>query len=57
MDVSERQIENLEQILKNLLSLVDLAQTTHPHHLHMWLDLAITETRAQIERARTETIH
>ncbi len=57
MDVSERQIENLEQILKNLLSLVALAQTTHPHHFHMWLDLAITETRAQIERAKMETIH
>ena len=57
MDVRHRRIENLERILRELLEIHALAPGAQAHQVRVWLDLAITETRSQIEKMRLETVH
>lgn len=57
MEPRDNRIENLERILRNLLDIVTLTPPSQPHHFRLCLDLAITETRALITRAKTETFH
>ena len=53
MEPRSRRIEKLEQILVELLEIHSLS----PGGRRAWLDLAITETRTQIEKIRAETVH
>ena len=57
MEISHRRIENLERILRELMQIYALAPGAQPCQFRMWLDLAITETRFQIEKMRMETVH
>jgi len=57
MEIRHRRIENLERILKELIEIHALAPGAQACQFRMWLDLAITETRFQIERMRMETVH
>ena len=57
MEVRHRRIENLEHILRELMEIHALAPGAQTYQFRMWLDLAITETRFQIEKMRIETVH
>lgn len=57
MEFRDRRIENLERILRELLEIHALAPGAQPRPFLLWLDLAITETRTQLEKVRMETIH
>jgi hypothetical protein len=50
-------IEKLERILEELLQIHALAPVARECQFQLWLDLAISETRTQIDRARLRTIH
>lgn len=57
MNVIDSRLDRLERILKELLEIHALSPTTPPPTLRTWLDLAIVETRSQIEKMRTGTLH
>jgi hypothetical protein len=57
MDVRRRRIESLERILRELLEIDALTPGVQAQRFRAWLDLAIAETRAQIEKTRAETVH
>jgi hypothetical protein len=57
MATRSNRIENLERILRELIEIHSLASSTPACQFRMWLDLAITETRLQIERTRMGTVH
>jgi hypothetical protein len=57
MEPRDNRIENLEGILRSLLDILALTPSSQPHHFRLWLDLAITETRAQLARAKSGTLH
>lgn len=57
MNVIDSRLDRLERILKELLEIHALSPTTPPPTLRTWLDLAIVETRSQIEKMRTGTVH
>ena len=57
MDIRHMRIENLERMLVELLEIQAVASGAPSGRLHLWLDLAITETRSQIARARAQTVH
>jgi hypothetical protein len=56
-EVRHSRIENLERILRELLEIHALAPGAQACQFRLWLDLAISETRSQIEKMRMETIH
>jgi len=57
MDVRNANVEKLERILQDLLRINALAPAAEECQFQRWLDLAISETRTQIDRARLKTIH
>lgn len=57
MEVNDRRIQKLERILRELMDIHSQPLGPRASHVHMWLDLAIQETRTQIEKMRIETIH
>lgn len=57
MEIRHGRIENLERILRELMEIHALAPGAQARQFRMWLDLAITETRFQIEKMRMETVH
>jgi hypothetical protein len=57
MDVRKRSVEKLELILQDLLRINAVAPVAEECQFQRWLDLAISETRTQIDRARTKTVH
>lgn len=57
MEVNGRRIQKLERILRELMDIHSQPLGPRASHVHMWLDLAIQETRTQIEKMRIETIH
>jgi len=57
MDIRNRSVEKLERILQDLLRINALAPVAEECQFQRWLDLAISETRTQIDRARLKTIH
>lgn len=57
MDVRHRRIESLERILRELLEIHALARGAQACRFRIWLDLAIEETRAQIEKTQVNTVH
>jgi hypothetical protein len=57
MEVRDRRIGNLERILRELTEIHALAPGARACQFRMWLDLAIRETRTQIEKIQTATIH
>ena len=57
MEIRRRRIENLERILRELMEIHALTPGAQAYQFRIWLDLAITETRFQIEKMRMETVH
>lgn len=57
MDARNRSVEKLEQILRDLLMINALAPVAEECQFQTWLDLAISETRTQIDRAKLKTVH
>lgn len=57
MQVRHNRIENLERILKELMEIHALAPGAQTCQFRIWLDLAISETRFQLEKMRIETVH
>lgn len=57
MEVRSRRVEKLERILKELMEIHALPDGAEPRQFRLWLDLAITETRTQLEKVRMETVH
>jgi hypothetical protein len=57
METRSTRIENLERILRELIEIHALAPGAPACQFRMWLALAITETRFQIEKMRMGTIH
>jgi hypothetical protein len=57
MEVRSRRLEELERILKDLMAMLALSPCEHQKQLRLWIDLAILETRSQLEMVRTETVH
>ena len=57
MDVRSARIEKLERILEELLQINALAPAMRECQFQIWLNLAISETRSQIDRVRLRTIH
>lgn len=57
MDVRNTSVEKLERILQDLLRINALAPVAEECQFQRWLDLAISETRTQIDRAKRKTIH
>lgn len=56
MEARSTRIENLEHILRELMEIYALAPGAQTQ-FRIWLGLAITETRFQIEKMRRGTIH
>jgi hypothetical protein len=57
MEVRSRRVEKLERILEELMEIHALSPGAQPYSFRVWLDLAITEARTQLEKVRMETIH
>lgn len=57
MDVRNTSVEKLERILQDLLRINALAPVAEECQFQRWLDLAISETRTQIDRAKQKTVH
>jgi hypothetical protein len=57
MEIRLDRVQNLERILRELLEIHALAPASQGRQLHMWLDLAISEARSQLEKMRLETVH
>lgn len=57
MENASTRIENLERILRKLIEIYTLAPRSEAYQFRRWLDLAITETRCQIEKARLGSVH
>lgn len=57
MEVRSRRVEKLERILKELMEIQALSPGVQPQQFRLWLDLAITETRTQLEKVRMATVH
>lgn len=57
MKASIGRIEKLERILKELLEIHELSPGAQPQQFRLWLDMAITETRTQLEKTRMQTVH
>ena len=57
MEVRHRRTESLERILRELLEIHALAPGAQAYQFRLWLDLAINETRAQIEKILRDTVH
>lgn len=57
MDVRNNNVEKLERILQDLLRINALAPVAEECQFQRWLDLAISETRTQIDRVKRKTLH
>lgn len=57
METRDRRTENLERILRELLEIHALAPGAQARQFRTWLDLAIEETRTQIEKMQLNTVH
>lgn len=57
METRDRRTENLERILRELLEIHALAPGAQACQFRTWLDLAIEETRTQIEKMQLSTVH
>lgn len=57
MEVTSRRVEKLERILKELMEIHALSPGVQPQQFRAWLDLAITETRTQLEKVKMQTVH
>lgn len=57
MEATSRRVEKLERILKELMEIHALSPGVQPQQFRAWLDLAITETRTQLEKVKMQTVH
>lgn len=57
MEIRNGRVENLERILRELMEIHALAPGARARQFRMWLDMAIEETRTQIEKMQTGTVH
>lgn len=57
MEIQDRRIQKLERILKDLMAIHAHPPGPQGDNVHLWLDLAIRETRTQIEKIRIESVH
>ncbi|WP_449111902.1 hypothetical protein [Rhizobium sp.] len=57
MDVTNSRVEKLEHILRELMEIHAASPGEQPLQFRLWLDLAISEARTQLERVRMATIH